>query len=388
MKRIIFIVDNKLNNFDYQRFGINFFEYKKFKIIILNIAPFTRSEYFLNYKVRNQKEKYQIYLKNIKEINFQMNKILSTDIVLCNFSINHLNYFIIKFLDRKKLFYIYLDHGILPLKKIKILKKILIFFRYPIKSIKFIIKKIFLNNNNFISPSVYLYSSSKIDYKVKYKLKTRISDLDYDRFLLYRRNKKSHKLYKKKYALYLETPFNHSDGWFDKDRFPPEVPCSLENYYNTLNSFLKIFSTITKLDIKVLCHPRSNFINHPIKIGKIYNNSSDLSLFEKSEIILLHASTSIKLATIFNKPLIFLTQNHFTPHNKKNINDLAYFFKKEPINMSLNNFSIDDYRKNLAIQKNIYKLFLHNYVINYRNFNKTSYEILYELLILSRIIKD
>jgi hypothetical protein len=137
-----------------------------------------------------------------------------------------------------------------------------------------------------------------------------------------------------------------------------------------------------------LCHPRSNFINHPIKIGKIYNNSSDLSLFEKSEIILLHASTSIKLATIFNKPLIFLTQNHFTPHNKKNINDLAYFFKKEPINMSLNNFSIDDYRKNLAIQKNIYKLFLHNYVINYRNFNKTSYEILYELLILSRIIKD
>jgi hypothetical protein len=66
MKRIIFIVDNKLNNFDYQRFGINFFEYKKFKIIILNIAPFTRSEYFLNYKVRNQKEKYQIYLKNIK----------------------------------------------------------------------------------------------------------------------------------------------------------------------------------------------------------------------------------------------------------------------------------------------------------------------------------
>ncbi len=84
------------------------------------------------------------------------------------------------------------------------------------------------------------------------------------------------------------------------------------DYYNELNRFFKTFTQQTGLKVIVAAHPRrlnkyDNDFNSDIQL--FYNQTGHL--VKNAEMVLLHYSTAINFAIIFNKPMLFIDSNLF-----------------------------------------------------------------------------
>jgi len=222
------------------------------------------------------------------------------------------------------------------------------------------------------------YNSSKKLYKEKVKV-VKMPSLEYDKFILNKANNKpSVKQKKKGYAVYIDVSYNHSDNVNSKKRFPPETPCSYKNYYDPLNNFFKQFIKITSLKLKISAHPRSGYKKNPYKYGKLYFGKTN-KLVSKASVILVHSSLAHNYAILYKKPVIFLTQKNFTYSNKRNVFDLACFFKKSPLDIIEDKFDIKRFKEELKIDKQLYISYKNRFIAA-KNFNFPSYKIIYESL--------
>jgi hypothetical protein len=66
----------------------------------------------------------------------------------------------------------------------------------------------------------------------------------------------------------------------------------------------------TKLQVLFAVHPKSNILKLPNLLKGIkYTAGNTAELIKNSNMVLLHSSTSISFAVLFNKPAVFLTSN-------------------------------------------------------------------------------
>ena len=189
-------------------------------------------------------------------------------------------------------------------------------FLFPITAIKRILSR---HNNfgNFGKKPKYVFCAGRKHYadsKKKFKNSKiiKIPSFDCDEKILI--NKKKLNLFKnsKDYAVYLYMGYNHPDQIFTQEvSLPPGG--TIHNYnawYNPLNDFFKQFISCTNLDLKIAVHPRTKYKKNSIKFGKIYFNKT-IELISKCKIVLLHRSTALHFAILFQKPLMFLiADNH------------------------------------------------------------------------------
>ena len=382
-KKIIYITESFLTNHDYNRFGFNYFKKKKISLKILNITPITRKAYFQKekkfHKVNKQNE---IICRSKKKLAQILKGVKSKN---CYFypGISNEHSFVFKELNRNKIKYFIYAFGNQPIKK----KKFIEFFNLIILYPKATIKKIFnffsyLPIENHLKPDFIFYVGKSFKNKFKddkYNKAKFISvpSIESDMAL----TKKVGKLnIKDDFAIYIDVPYNHSDQDNSKKRFPPETPCNYENYYGTLNSFFDKIKYLTGLSIYISSHPRAKYIKNPYNFGKLfYNKTFELINHKKCKLVFIHSSLAINHALIKNKPIIFLTQNHFTYSNKKSINDLASYFNNSPLNMSDKTINIETLNKCKILQPYAFKEYKKNYVSEHKFKNK-SYEIIYKSL--------
>ncbi len=102
-------------------------------------------------------------------------------------------------------------------------------------------------------------------------------------------------------------------------------------------------------------------------------------MIAKANVILVHSSLAHNYAILYKKPAIFLTQKNFTYSNKRNVFNLAYFFKKKPIDIIEDKFDIKRFKEELKIDKQLYISYKNRFIAE-KNFNLPSYKIVYESL--------
>ena len=117
-----------------------------------------------------------------------------------------------------------------------------------------------------------------------------------------------------------------------------EPPVNETQYYPVLVDFLLKFQKKTGLKVKFAVHPKSKIKNlsNLLKGIDCYRGST-AELVKESKLVLLHASTSLSYAILFNKPTAFLTSNDL---NKSWIGTRIKSFAKE-INSKVVNINVD-----------------------------------------------
>mgnify|MGYP001238209301 CR=1 FL=1 len=373
MKKIIIISTNYLSHLDFKRLDID--NYLKNKINI--------EVWYLNELVKRNYKSKKIKYKRVKVIKIQkftnLEKKIKENHLNCLYDLR-LSY---TFANRK-IFYLlskykihYLVHPGTPINPYAKDRNFINFLMSQFKKIingKFFnlievfFNKIFLLFNSAfwgIQKAEYAYLIGKFAYLnlKKNRLIGPHTNLiwghhrTYDDYLKFKIRRKKNK---KKNILFIDQAAPHHPDLIELNLSDIDE----KKYYNSIKKFLVKLKKDFGYDIEISAHPRFSanrlkkfFPKFKIKIGKT------IQQIKEANLIVCHASNAINFAVIFNKPVMFVTNdclsNSVFPHNQE-INYMAEQFGKNTINIDSNTIAnIESY---LKIDKKAYKNYLTNFI--------------------------
>jgi len=319
---------------DHERYGIDILK-KYFSVSVVDYTSWMNKNFWKTYSENLYRSNEHVVISCKEDfLNFVNN--INNAIVLDNGSINEEIIWMRKVLKEKNSVFVSYYINLLPYPKINKLKTITKFLKLALKPTKFL-KKLSYFFTTKISHDIAVLGGLASLEKTKAINKINAHCMDYDVYLKIK-DKTFDDNNVSSYAVFLDQDFiSHPD--YDLLKIKKDI--SPLEYYTMLIKFLKKFSNKTKLKIKFAVHPKcTNKKLSNLLQGIDYSIHNTAELVKKSKVVLLHDSTSISYAVLFNKPTIMLTSDQL---NKSflgpRIKNLAKIVNSEIIHMDryLNN---------------------------------------------------
>ena len=230
-----------------------------------------------------------------------------------------------------------------------------------LSEIGFVVHKLLVPRKHFYSDFIMTGGLSGLnEIAVKYSKEVIPShSFDYDLFLKIDNSLKSER--EEKYVVYIDQYYaKHPDLEFmGEESFIDE-----NNFYPLLESFFLDFERVTRLKVIVAAHPRSQYELYPDLFGhrKLVRGKT-AELIKESEMVLLHTSTAISFAVLWEKPLLFLTSNEIiNSFVHLDVLSFSHFFSKRALNMD--NYTVQEINNKLqkSYSKDNYQKYQDNYL--------------------------
>ena len=339
-KKIAVIIIYKFNLSDYNTFNfkrltklfnVSFFDLSNFfleKKIVINSYKRNSVEnkiknYFILKNTKDLRKKLQnfefildfsfLFLKNsykknkIRKYLYEINKIKNIQKILI-LSGTLTNFFNHKLTDKLRFFFIIL-YLIFNNEKYS-------FLLFYIKKFFFILNKkknikrtnIKINNKfyyDYVMISDIFWEKFTDSYFPEAK-KIYVHYKDYEKYLLCKNN---NKIILKDYFVFLdEDIFDHPDNFDLYQSFPIDNKEVLKReYFSSLNKFFYKFEQSTGLKIIIAAHPKTLFTSENNSFhNRSFIKNKTFDLIKNSKGVFAHASTSISMAILLNKPLTLL----------------------------------------------------------------------------------
>ena len=145
-----------------------------------------------------------------------------------------------------------------------------------------------------------------------------------------------------------------------------KAPITPEEYYPKLCTFFSYLERNFGMRIIIAAHPRSTYEKLPDYFeGRPIIRGETAQLAKECSFVIVHASTSINFAILYQKPIIFLTMDAFNKNVGISrigeiIENMASLLGKIPHNLD-DPFSID-FDKEMEIQINAYEAYKNAYI--------------------------
>ena len=353
ISEIFVIVHQSLNNYTFDRFGLN--QNLNHKITYLNILPLISKRLHEKYKKDDfKKENFLNFYSNLSLFKFLINtpkNSFYTNLTGKNFYSIFIN-ILLKFKNFTKFEIVQPSLPLLELKYSKLSSLI--------RNQKFLLKKINSKIQNVIINNLYNFTSKKAkiifisnDQNIK-KIKHngevfKINHLDYFNY-----KKVSHKNNSGNYFCFIDQEQENS---FENQLYHvPYIP----NYLQRISEILKNIESKTGAKAKVALHHRRNTIPSELKCFECIKDNT-ISLIKDSKFVLTHNSTAVNFAILFKKPITLIWLKEFETRLSK----YAQMKKlKNEINCDIldENQEISNYNfvKNIDDQK--YESFIKEYI--------------------------
>ncbi|MGB7789236.1 hypothetical protein [Methanoregula sp.] len=206
------------------------------------------------------------------------------------------------------------------------------------------------------SDDTYFYPIDKTTKKLWLHL------LDYDIYLEQRQQ--ADRMFPGRYAVFLDEylPF-HPDYKY----IGVEPPVSADEYYPGLCSFFAFLEKKYDLRVIIAAHPRSKYDAPQEYFGdRTVFRGKTAGLVRDAEFVIAHMSTAIDFAVLFNKPLIFVTndilsrqQDGLLPFGRY-IDTVAAAFHKKPVNIDAVNYV--DWDEEMNVDPGVYQKYRNAFI--------------------------
>lgn len=378
IEQVIYIIESPFSKRDMHRFGVDIFKKYGCSVIVLDLTAYLDKNVYLNY-VRNDDSSFS-FVKEIRSFKDIKKFILSTHkntifiSFIGNSSIKSVK--VLNFLSKTNKEFGIILSGLLPSPcsmQTSFLNKLKEF------TLKRIVKS-FTNKMYKILLNKFIYSfiivSGKKSYEVlkncKYSKIVHGHAFDYDLFLENEKNEKI--LIQNEYIVFLDEFFPFHPDYIgmglDYSIYAKEYYLKLSNYFNIIEE---------KLNLKVIicAHPRSYYDSLPdYWNGRKCIRGNTINLVKNSKLCLLHASTSINYAVLYEKPIVFLTMEEIKKSNVQSTL-LAMAEELEAKVIDVDNLPIN-YIVNTEVDKILYEKYIYKYIKDSNTKSINNWEILYE----------
>ncbi|MBS2210077.1 hypothetical protein KEM09_01605 [Carboxylicivirga mesophila] len=221
----------------------------------------------------------------------------------------------------------------------------------------------YLRAKKHLQPAIMAITSRKKLNAEKKVLCSKETNIRYSMSLDYKiaRQVNESRIIEEDYAVFVDQYFNHHPD-FKTNHIVHYF--TAEQYYPELNKFLHAFSRATGLKVVIASHPRRNSEQEKdfdSDFELFYNQTAPL--IKDAKVSLIHFSTAINFAVLFNKPFILLTSDLFKRSSiESNIEMFASYFEKKPLNLSNYNQELIVTDIDASINKVKYEEFIRDYI--------------------------
>lgn len=316
--KIIYLISQPLDFRNRTRFGLDYWRRQGVKASVFDFTPLQHPKVemdFINRKNKRHTKKIKFfYISSIKDFWKALKSIAqSRPWFAIDFMGSEISSSLLRiFLKTIKVSRIVFSAGLLPETTTKIIHK----SQKPFKNIvKRLFKKRFLGRlinylvKTFAPPEAEFTSSGFISATSQKERPTKIFHIpsfDYDLHLK-EKKQKTKRFFKGKYAVFLDEDMCfHPDFLYEQKKSPH----SAENYFSLIKSLFENVEEKYKLRVVVAEHPRAKYSKEQqIKyFGErlVFRNKTN-SLIKDCCLVLCHCSTSVSFATLYKKPIIFVT---------------------------------------------------------------------------------
>ena len=202
-----------------------------------------------------------------------------------------------------------------------------------------------------------------------------INYIDYDKFLMMkdydeRKNTKS-------YIAFIDEAYpNHPDEEFDGLK-----KLDSENYLSGMRKFFDMLEQRFEMEVIIAAHPKSAYDNCAFGQRKIINGATN-ELIKDSRFVILHDSTAVSYAVLYEKPMMFVFNNQLTSLRfDSNYSSIIAFHKElggELIN--IDNINDLDVLSIPIVDKEKYNLYKYEYLTSPKTENRYTKDIIIDFL--------
>ena len=357
--KVIYLVESKFCKRDYDRFGIEILCDRGYSDIeVWDLSAWFRPDYFNKYRPADliAGENYKSISSN--KVAIGLLKLLPRDsIFVCILkpSIKSMAFF--SYLNKNNFTYGFLSFGYFPVRgNLYKIKKIL---NDPLLILKRLVNLISVKmytlatlsiHANFVILGGGVATSGHINSKT---VILKGHTLDYDLFLSADFTSTARK--KENIVFLDDNGPNHPD---DIDR---NTAFTAETYYRVLNNFFNSLEVKLGMEVIIAPHPRSDYkrTGNPFN-GRIISDLTTIQTIKESSVVISHGSTATSFAVLYNKPMLFMLNRLYPSYSHEGIKNMAKVFHKEPIDISVSDFIIQD--SDLIIDSDAYNFYKELYI--------------------------
>lgn len=365
---ILFLVGSPFNQRDFERFGIELLKKNGFKVEVCDLTNILHLHLIKNYTSPDQIDSSYFIVFNNKSQCINKIKNLSSNTFIINWmSYSPKSYWVYKVISKSDAAYAVDMSNALPSVTNSEKKG----FFYYIKNIqkaspkeltKFIERIFYRVPFSFfgIKPANLILAGGEqcLKYPDPVAKTTEVlwvHSLDYDLYL----KEREKTFIERPMAVFLDEylPF-HPDYIITGD----QPPINAKSYYPLLNKFFTRIEQELELEVVIAAHPLSCYEKHIDSFeGRKCIRGKTLRLIRESQLVLAHCSTSLNIANLFYKPVIFMTSHTLdkSGHGPM-IRKMADWFGKKPI--FIDDDVTIDWKQLITINANNYDCYRQAYI--------------------------
>lgn len=374
INRVIFLIESKFSQRDYDRLGVDVITKSGFSVEIWELTPFLHKEVFLKLGESEFKDhkKYKAFYSKRDAVR-AIRKLDRFCFVICFIGYNFKTYPIYKALSRNKINYGVFLANSLPLPNYKFnktkIKKVLQLSKEPLKLIRKLNKVVVLDTIwrffkvrpariTLLGGEKSLSLYSKFFPIGKETERLWIHSLDYDLYL--NENNRAEELRNDySFAVFLDEYVPFHPDYLLLGYAPFSRP---EEYYPSLCRFFTYLENKLGIKIVIAAHPRSDYDKHPDYFeGRQVIKGKTIELIKNSQFVVAHSTTSVNMAVLFQKSIIFISTNSLSISPQGPLIDImARTLGKRVIN--IDNACEIIAENDLTINEEVYKKYKNDYI--------------------------
>lgn len=321
IKRVVFIVYSPLTSYEDETFQLQFLRSQGFEVLVLDLTFLYNPDLI----VKNTSNHGLVggYLKSISSYEFlelYLKKFAGTSVFIdCILGPSPMMLKIEKLfrlLKKYKVQYVVFSAGGIPftnspfnvLSLLNRIKKVLNLY----KVVNYIFPKIavFLARNGLIYPvPAMLFGTSSesfnrciSNYRIDLNKSVLTHSFDYDRFLDYQCRLNKHEIILNNTCVFLDEAITHHPDF----AILGGIPFDPTPYSISMNKFFDWIENNFGLHVIIAAHPKSKYNEMPNPFnGRTIVKDNTIELVSKSSFVVVHASTSVNFAVLYNKPIVF-----------------------------------------------------------------------------------
>lgn len=382
VKKIVFLVYWPITAYEEEKWHLNYLRSQGFEVEVFDL------NYLLNNKsVHNINLPHALqgdFIRRIstyQELEDLLEKLAGNSLFI-DYLANHSDVFlkvekVFRLLKKHKAQYIFISSGALPMPslfggKFSAINMFILKARKsvnPSKLLNFIARKwiLFLTRHNMVYPLPVLIFGAPSETLMRYIANRNISrekvisvhSFDYDTYLYYQRNLANKSVPVEDICVFLdEAATNHFDFALLGLR-----PVAAQEYFASMNRLFDFIEQTTGLQVVIAAHPRSNYELMPSVFGgRPIIKGKSVELTAKSQLVVMHTSTSVDFAILFKKPVVVVKTIGIREDARVNmmVDTMASSLGVQPLDIDDDQFPPPSLNININYKK--YEEYLYKYI--------------------------